>query len=68
MGWANGSDTAAAFIGCANGSAAAGATPTDADMELKGSDTAPPPPRGLHSFPFELNLSYSVHRITQLNS
>jgi hypothetical protein len=24
--------------------------------------------RGLHSFPFQLNLSYSVHRITQLNS
>jgi hypothetical protein len=26
-----------------------------------------PPPRGLHSFPFQLNLSSSVHRITQLN-
>jgi len=24
--------------------------------------------RGLHSFPFQLNLSSSVHRITQLNS
>jgi len=24
--------------------------------------------RGLHSFPFQLNLSYSVHRIIQLNS
>ena len=24
--------------------------------------------RGLHSFPFQLNLSTSVHRITQLNS
>jgi ankyrin repeat protein len=23
---------------------------------------------GLHSFPFQLNLSSSVHRITQLNS
>ena len=26
------------------------------------------PGRGLHSFPFQLNLSCSVHRITQLNS
>ena len=24
--------------------------------------------RGLHSFPFQLNLSSSVHHITQLNS
>jgi len=24
--------------------------------------------RGLHSFPFQLNMSSSVHRITQLNS
>jgi len=24
--------------------------------------------RGLHSFPFQLNLSSSVHRITQINS
>ena len=24
--------------------------------------------RGLHSFPFQLSLSSSVHRITQLNS
>ena len=24
--------------------------------------------RGLHSFPFQLNLSSSVHRMTQLNS
>ena len=24
--------------------------------------------RGLHSFPFQLNLSTSMHRITQLNS
>ena len=24
--------------------------------------------RGIHSFPFQLNLSPSVHRITQLNS
>ena len=24
--------------------------------------------RGLHSFPFQLNLSYSVHYITQLKS
>jgi hypothetical protein len=24
--------------------------------------------RGLHSFPFQLNLSFSVHRISQLNS
>ena len=24
--------------------------------------------RGLHSFPFQLNLSSSVHRITKLNS
>ena len=24
--------------------------------------------RGLHSFPFQLNLSSSVHRVTQLNS
>jgi hypothetical protein len=24
--------------------------------------------RGLHSFPFPLNLSFSVHRMTQLNS
>ena len=24
--------------------------------------------RGLHSFPFQLNLSSSVHRITQLDS
>jgi hypothetical protein len=24
--------------------------------------------RGLHSFPFQLNLSSSVHRISQLNS
>jgi len=22
----------------------------------------------LHSFPFQLNMSYSVHRITQINS
>jgi hypothetical protein len=28
----------------------------------------PPPPRGLHSFPFQLNLSSSVHRSTHLNS
>ena len=27
-----------------------------------------PPPRGLHWFPFQLNLSSSVHRISQLNS
>jgi len=27
-----------------------------------------PTTRGLHSFPFQLNLSSSVHRITQLNS
>jgi hypothetical protein len=24
--------------------------------------------RGLHSFPFQLNLSTSAHRVTQLNS
>ena len=24
--------------------------------------------RGLHSFPFQLNLSSSVHRMTQINS
>jgi len=24
--------------------------------------------RGLHSFPFQINLSSSVHRITQINS
>jgi hypothetical protein len=27
-----------------------------------------PSPRGLHSFPFQLNLSSSVNRVTQLNS
>ena len=27
-----------------------------------------PPSRGLHSFAFQLNLSSSVHRITQLKS
>jgi hypothetical protein len=27
-----------------------------------------PSARGLHSFPFQLNLSSSVHRITQLKS
>jgi len=29
---------------------------------------APPRTRGLHSFPFQLNLSASVYRITQINS
>jgi hypothetical protein len=43
-----------------------------ASMPVLGQGTAvrvaAPHTRGLHSFPFQLNLSSSVHRITQLES
>jgi len=35
---------------------------------VRNPDTAGLHSRGLHSFPFQLNLSSSVHLITQLNS
>ena len=38
------------------------------DQPLQDQPTAPPPGlRGLHSFRFQLNLSSSVHRVTQLS-
>jgi len=58
--------------------------PTDRVFFLRDDPARAPPPeegsgadpadgdgaggRGLHSFPFPLNLSSSVHRVTQLNS
>ena len=45
---------------------AAAATAADADLPL--AEPARRRGRGLHSFPFHLNLSSSVHRITQINS
>jgi hypothetical protein len=50
-------------------SAARGADGSDSGASAVSSvSVSKPPGRGVHSVSFQLNLSFSVHRMTQINS